>query len=231
LKKIIQQVLGTMKGSPFTNQLYMDLLKMMYELFQIGQKEGFIALESHIENPSKSSVFSKYPHFLSHHHLVTFMTDTIRLVLIGGVAPHEIEGLMDTDIETHQQEGSKPAMILQKVGDSLPGLGIVAAVLGIVITMQAINGPPEVIGHKVAVALVGTFVGILISYGFVQPLATNLDLGHEEETRVYEVIKAGLISFSKGFNPLVSVEFARRTIFSDCRPSFQEMEKLVKGKK
>jgi len=231
LKKIVRRVLGSFKGNNSRSQMYLDLLKMMYEIFQIGQKDGFIALESHIEYPEKSSVFSKYPNFLGQHHLLAFMADTIRLVLIGGVSPHEVEALMDTDIETHHQEGSKPGMILQKVGDSMPGLGIVAAVLGIVITMQAINGPPEQIGHKVAVALVGTFIGILLSYGFIQPLATNIDLAHEEETRVFEVIKAGLLSFSKGFNPLVSVEFARRTIFSEYRPTFQEMETLVKGKK
>jgi len=231
LKKIIRRILGSFKGNNPNSQMYLDLLKMMYEIFQIGQKDGFIALESHIEHPDKSSVFSKYPTLLGQHHLLCFMTDTIRLILIGGVSPHEVEALMDTDIETHHQEGSKPGMILQKVGDSMPGLGIVAAVLGIVITMQAINGPPEQIGHKVAVALVGTFIGILLSYGFIQPLATNIDLAHEEETRVIEVIKAGLLSFSKGFNPLVSVEFARRTIFSECRPTFQEMEALVKGRK
>jgi chemotaxis protein MotA len=231
LKNIKNRIIGSFKSSSLNSQVYLDLLKMMYEIFLIGQKEGFIALESHIEYPEKSSVFSKYPNFLNQHHLLHFMADTIRLVLIGGVSPHEIEALMDADIETHRQEGAKPGMILQKIGDSLPGLGIVAAVLGIVITMQAINGPPEQIGHKVAVALVGTFVGILLSYGFIQPLATNIDLAHEEETRVFEVIKAGLISFSKGFNPIISVECARRTISTENRPTFQEMESLVKGKK
>jgi chemotaxis protein MotA len=231
LTKILKKVLGTLKPSPVNRQTYLDLLKMMYELFQIGQKDGVISLESHIESPEKSSLFKKYPRFLGNHHWVSFTTDTVRLLLIGGIAPHELEALMDTDIETHHQEGTKPGMILQKIGDAMPGMGIVAAVLGIVITMQAINGPPEEIGKKVASALVGTFLGILLSYGFIQPLATNIDLAHEEESRVFEVIKSGLIAFSKGLNPLISVEFARRMIATDYRPSFQEMETLVKGRK
>jgi len=230
LKKILSRVLGSFKDSKLKKEVYLDLLKMMYGLFQIGQKEGAIALESHIEHPEKSSVFSKYSFFLNHRHLLLFMTDTIRLILLGGITPHELETLMDMEIETYHQEGMKPGMILQKIGDSLPGLGIVAAVLGIVITMQAIDGPPEEIGHKVGAALVGTFLGVLISYGFVQPLATNIDMANEEELRVFEVVKAGIVSFAKGFNPMISVEFARRMISDDYRPTFQEMESLVKGK-
>jgi chemotaxis protein MotA len=231
LPKIVACLLGVLKGSTITTQTYLNILKMMYELFLMGQKEGAIALESHIEGPEKSSIFSKYPEFVANHHQFNFMADTVRLILIGGVSPHEIEALMDTDIDTHHQDGIKPGMILQKIGDSMPGMGIVAAVLGIVVTMGAINGPPEEIGHKVAAALVGTFLGILISYGFVQPLATNIDLTHEEEAQVFQVIKAGIVSFSKGLNPLISVEFARRSIGGDYRPSFQEMEAVVKGKK
>jgi chemotaxis protein MotA len=231
LTNIFNQILGTLKESPINRQMYLDLLKMMYEFFVIGQKEGMIALESHIEAPEKSAVFSKYSAFMNQHHLVAFLTDTVRLSMIGGVSPHELEALMDTDIETHHQEGVKPGMILQKIGDSMPGMGIVAAVLGIVITMQAINGPPEEIGKKVAAALVGTFLGILLSYGFIQPLATKIDLVHEEESRTFEVVKAGLIAFAKGLNPLLCVEFARRTISAEYRPTFQEMENLVKGRK
>jgi chemotaxis protein MotA len=231
LKKILGKVLGAVKGHKVKDQIYHDLIKMMYQLFQVGQKEGMIALESHIEAPEKSTIFSKYPDFMRQRHLLHFITDTIRLLLIGGVTPHEIEALMDTDIETHHQEGTKPGMILQKIGDSMPGMGIVAAVLGIVVTMQAISGPPEQIGHKVGAALVGTFLGILLSYGFIQPLATNIDLTHEEESRIFEVIKAGVVGFAKGYNPMVAVEFARRTIFSDYRPTFQEMEKFLKERK
>ncbi|HVN95251.1 MAG TPA: flagellar motor stator protein MotA [Syntrophorhabdaceae bacterium] len=229
LIKIIQKVIGSLKGGSVTRQLHMDLLKLMYEIFQVTRKDGLIALESHIEHPENSKIFTKYPNITKEHHIISFMTDTFRLIVLGGIAPHDIETLMDLDIETHHDEGMKPGAILQKIGDSMPGLGIVAAVLGIVITMQAINGPPEEIGHKVAAALVGTFLGIFLSYGFIQPMATHLDLEAGEDSKVYESIKSGIISLAKGFNPIVSVEFARRSIPSDFRPTFQEMENFVKG--
>ena len=231
LKKILDRVLLIFKKNGRTKETYLGLLKMMYELFVLSQKEGVLALESHIEHPQDSALFKKYPEFVRQHHLLAFFTDTVRLVLMGSVSPHEIEALMDTDIETQNQQGSKPGMILQKIGDSMPGLGIVAVVLGIVITMQAIGGPAEEVGKKVAAALVGTFLGVLISYGFVQPLATSLDLMHEEESRMLEVMKAALVAFSKGFNPMVAVEFGRRSIFEDSRPTFQEMEQGLKGQK
>jgi chemotaxis protein MotA len=229
LIKIIKKVIGSLKGGSVTKQLYMDLLKLMYEIFQVTRKDGLIALESHIEHPENSKIFTKYPNITKEHHIITFMTDTFRLIVLGGIAPHDIESLMDLDIDTHHEEGMKPGSILQKIGDSMPGLGIVAAVLGIVITMQAINGPPEEIGFKVAAALVGTFLGIFLSYGFIQPMATHLDLEAEEDSKVYESIKSGVVSLAKGFNPIVSVEFARRSIPSDFRPTFQEMESFVKG--
>ena len=231
LKLIIQKVLGSLKGSSINTQMYLDLLKLLFEVFQMSRKDGLIALESHIEKPEESAIFSNYPRFLGHHHLLSFMCDTFRLVILGGVPAHDMEALMDTDIETHHHEGTKPGMILQKIGDSMPGLGIVAAVLGIIITMQAIGGPAEQVGKKVAAALVGTFLGIFLSYGFVQPMATNIDISNEEESKVFETIKAALIAFAKGFNPIVCVEFARRAIPSDYRPTFQEMEDYVKGKK
>lgn len=231
LKKIIGKIVATLKGSAVSKQTYLDILKLMFDIFQLSRKEGLIAIETHIENPDKSALFTKYPQIINNRHLLQFMCDTFRLVIVGGVSPHDMEMLMDGDIETHHHEGTKPGMILQKIGDSMPGLGIVAAVLGIVITMQAIDGPPAEVGHKVAVALVGTFLGIFLSYGFIQPLATNIDMANEEETKVFEAIKSGMISFAKGVNPIVSLEFARRTIPDEYRPTFQEMEKHVKGKK
>ncbi len=230
LGKIVKKLVGVFKGAKVSQTLYLDLLKLMHELFQVAQKEGVIGLEQHVENPDKSKIFSKYPALLADRHLLHFLTDTMRLVVVGGAEPFDLESLMDADIETHHQEGAKPGMIMQKIGDSMPGLGIVAAVLGIVITMQAINGPPQEIGHKVAAALVGTFLGILLSYGFVQPLATNLDISAEEEARMFETVKAGVVAFAKGMQPLIAVEFARRTIFQDYRPSFKEMEATLKGK-
>jgi chemotaxis protein MotA len=229
LKKIINRVLGSLKGSKINKQNSLNLLKLMFEIFQVTRKDGLLALESHVETPEKSTIFEKYPEILQQNGVILFMCDTLRLIVMGGIMPHDIESLMDIDIETHHQDGTKPGMILQKIGDSMPGLGIVAAVLGIVITMQAINGPPEEIGHKVAAALVGTFLGIFLSYGFIQPLATNIDIAAEEESNMLEAIKAGIVSLAKGFNPIVSVEFARRAMSSDHRPSFQEMEDFVKG--
>jgi chemotaxis protein MotA len=230
-KKIVQKLIGALKGSKVSKEQYLNLLKLLFELFQIAQKDGVIALESHIETPEKSAIFTKYPDIANDDHLRLFIADTLRLILIGGISPHDLESLMERDIETHHKAGTIPGMILQKVGDSMPGIGIVAAVLGIIITMQAINGPPEEIGNKVAAALVGTFLGILLSYGFIQPLATNIDLANDEESRVFEVIKSAIVCSSKGFNPIISVEFARRTIASDHRPTFQEMENMVKERK
>ena len=231
LMKIVEKVIAVFKGTTANEATYLELLKLLFEVFQMSRKEGLIALEGHIERPEESVIFQKYPQFISQHHLIAFMCDTFRLIILGGVPAYDMEALMDGDIDTHHTEGSKPAMLLQKIGDALPGLGIVAAVLGIIITMQAISGPPEVIGEKVAAALVGTFLGILISYGFLQPLATNLELANDDESKVFEAIKAAIIAFAKGFNPIVCVEFGRRAIPSELRPSFQAMEDHVKGKK
>lgn len=228
LKKIIDRIMATFKGGRVNKTTYLSLLKLMYEIFQITRKDGLLALESHIENPAKSSLFNKYPELVKEKGIIVFMCDTLRLIVMGGILPHDIEALMDVDIETHHQDGSKPGLILQKIGDAMPGLGIVAAVLGIVITMQAINGPPEEIGHKVAAALVGTFLGIFISYGFIQPLATNIDLSNDEVANMLQAIKAGTVSLAKGFNPIVSVEFARRAMSNDHRPTFKEMEDFIK---
>lgn len=229
LKKIVQRVLGLLKGSKIGKATYLELLKMLYELFQVIRKDGLIALESHIERPKESQIFQKYPQFLNNEHLMNFLTDTLRLIIMGGVSPHELEILMDQEIEIHHKDGSKPGVILSKIGDSMPGLGIVAAVLGIIITMQAIGGPAEQVGKKVAAALVGTFLGVFMCYGFLQPIATNIELTNEDETRLLEVIKNGIICTAKGFNPIVAIEFARRSISSDFRPTFEEMEAYVKG--
>ena len=232
MKKIVNRLIGSLKGNnKITKETYLQLLALLYELFNVIRKDGLVALEAHIERPQESAIFKKYPQFLSQHEIMVFITDTFRLLVMGNVPTHEIEQLLDADIEMQHQEGMKPGMILQKIGDSMPGLGIVAAVLGIVITMQAINGPPEEIGHKVAAALVGTFLGIFISYGFLQPLATNLDLANDDESRIFEVIKSGIIATAKGLNPIAALEFARRVITDDYRPAFQEMENFVKGNK
>ncbi len=230
LQKIFAKTLAALKGKTVTKSTYLSVLKLLYELLYMAQKEGLIALEKHIESPAESAIFSKYPDILAHEELIAFMTDTFRMVIIGGIASHDLEALMESDIDTQHNEVKKPSQVLSKIGDTMPGLGIVAAVLGIVITMQAIDGPAGEIGKKVAAALVGTFLGILLCYGFIQPLASNLDISGEKEIQVFEVVKNAISAFARGFSPLVCVEFARRSIPSESRPEFAEMEAHVKEK-
>jgi chemotaxis protein MotA len=230
LKKIVQVSLGAIKGKGATKDSYLSVLKLLFDLLTKGQKEGWIALEKHIENPAESPVFTAYPDLMKNTTLICFITDTFRMVIMGGVSAHDLEALMEADIETQSHDGKKPGMIIQKIGDALPGLGIVAAVLGIIITMGAIDGPAEEIGNKVAAALVGTFLGILLSYGFLQPLATNIDINAEKELIAFEVLKHAITGFAKGLRPILCIEFARRSIPSEVRPGFEEMESFVKGK-
>ncbi len=231
LKKISKSIGFIFKGNPYTKQEYLNLLKSMFELFNLATRDGLINIEQHIESPEKSSIFSKNPFLLKQHHAISFFCDSMKLLLGGGVPPHDLEALLEADLETKHQESSAAPNIIQKIGDALPGLGIVAAVLGIVITMQAIDGPPEIIGQKVAAALVGTFLGVLLSYGFVQPIATHLELLNQIEHRYLESIKAGVVAYTKGNAPIIVVEFARRVIFDDVRPSFSELEEAVKSLK
>jgi chemotaxis protein MotA len=230
LQRIVQKSIGAITGATVTKATYLSVLKLMYELLYMAQKEGLIALEKHIETPAESAIFSKYADILTYKTLISFMTDTFRMVIIGGIASHDLESLMEGDIDTHHNDAKKPSMVLSKIADTMPGLGIVAAVLGIVITMQAIDGPASQIGKNVAAALVGTFLGILLCYGFIQPLASNLDISGEKEMQVFEVVKNAIAAFARGFSPLVCVEFARRSIPGEVRPEFVEMEAYVKDK-
>lgn len=228
LKALGRKLGGALGGEKTTKQQYLDLLTMLYEFFQVAKKDGLVGLEAHVEDPKESSIFAKYPSFLANQHAVHFLCDTVKIIITAGVPPHDLEALMDGDIETHHEEEATPIGILQKIGDSLPGLGIVAAVLGVVITMQAIDGPPEEIGEHVAAALVGTFLGILLSYGMVQPIATNLDVASQANSRYFGCIKTALVAFWKHMPALVAVEFARRTIYSDYRPTFKELEEACR---
>jgi chemotaxis protein MotA len=231
---LIKQLLARMGGffkSPPSKDIYLDLLALQYQLYRLTQQSGVMALEAHVEEPEKSAIFSKFPSFLANHHAVSFLSDSVRVIILGGVTPHDLEALMDEDLDVHHHEALKPAQTLAKVADALPGLGIVAAVLGIVITMQAIGGPPEEIGHSVAAALVGTFLGILASYGFVQPMASSMEHMVEAEGRYLICIKSGLLAVYKGFPPAIAVEFARRTLPEDVRPTFTETEQACKGQK
>jgi len=210
--------------SGYTQVRYLNLLLMLYELFTIGKRDGVLGLETHMEKPEQSTLFKRYPDFLNDHHAVSFLSDTMKVVITGAVGTQDLEALMDADLDTHHEEKAKPAQSLSKVGDALPGLGIVAAVLGVVITMGAIDGPPEEIGHKVGAALVGTFLGILLSYGLVQPLASNIEHRNAEAARYYACMREGIMAFNKGVSPAIAVEFARRNIYTEVRPSFQAIE-------
>jgi chemotaxis protein MotA len=231
LKGIIGSTLGVLKGDPYTKEQYINLLKTMFELFNSAKRDGLIAVEPHVMEPEKSAIFSKNEFLLKQHHALDFFCDTMKLLLGGGVPPYDIEAMLDSDIDAHHAESASAPMLVQKIGDALPGLGIVAAVLGIILTMQAITGPPEEVGMKVAIALVGTFVGILLSYGFVQPLSTHIELLQASEARYYECMKAGIVAYAKGNAPIIVVEFARRVIYSNVRPSFAEVEAAVRGTK
>jgi chemotaxis protein MotA len=219
------------KPTPFTKTLYLESLRLLYELFQTARKDGLVAIEAHIEKPKDSALFKKYPSVLHEHHAVEFLCDSMRLVLVGSVPAHDLEGLMDSEIDVHHENESKTAGVLQKVSDALPGIGIVAAVLGIVVTMGAIAGPIEVIGEKVGAALTGTLIGVLFAYGFIGPLSTALEHLNSAEQRYYAFLKSAIVAFAKGFSPIVAAEFARRSIFSEVRPSFAEMEDAVKRQK
>jgi chemotaxis protein MotA len=230
LKLMAQQAGGVFAGG-IPKQDYLDLLSMQYQLFRLIQQSGIMAVESHVENPAQSPIFSKYPRFLAKHHARDFLNDSLKVMIMGGIAAHDLEALMDEDLEIEHEEAAKPASTLNKVGDSLPGLGIVAAVLGVVITMGAIDGPPSEIGHKVAAALVGTFLGIFMAYGFVQPLSTFFEHMVADHARYTQCIKTGLLAVHKGMPPAIAVEFARRVLPGDVRPSFEETEGVCKAAK
>ncbi|KAB2845266.1 MAG: flagellar motor stator protein MotA [Melioribacteraceae bacterium] len=231
IKKIIAAVPKAIGHKHDSKQDYLELLKSFYELFLVSQRDGLLAIEKHIENPEESEVLSSNKKLLKNKVAMTFFTDTLKVMLSGGVPPHEIESLMETEIETFEMESKPVPHLISKTGDALPGLGIVAAVLGIIVTMGSINQGAEAVGHHVAAALVGTFLGVLLSYGFIGPLATNIEHLLENDVRYLETIKAAVVAYAKGNPPIVAVEIARRTIFSDERPTFSELENFLRGKK
>ncbi len=225
LKKIAAGFGGVFGGSKFNKQRYLDTLKMMYGLLNKARKDGMVALEPDIEDPAKSPLFSKYPAFTKDHHLRDFVCDTMRMAISGGVEPFDLDQMMELDMDVHHHGASQPVQALSTMADSLPGLGIVAAVLGVVITMGALGGPPEEIGHKVAAALVGTFLGILLCYGLVGPVAANMAKLSEDEHAYYHVLRVLMSSYMKGAPPIMAVEVARRAIPGHVRPNFKEVEK------
>ena len=228
--KIMKNVGRVVGGNKYDRTVYLDTLKMFNDIFQTARKKGMMGLEADVEKPEKSEVFKKYPAFLKNHHAVHFVCDTLRMAISGGIPPFDLDQMIDADIEVHHEAHHQPVSSLSTVADALPGLGIVAAVLGIVITMESLGGPPEELGRKVAAALVGTFLGILTCYGFLAPLAAAMTAIDEAEGAYYRVLKAGLIGFVKGHPPIMAMEFARRMIPHAERPTFLEMEKTCKGK-
>lgn len=231
IKKIIGSITKSFGSHGSTKEDYMQMLKAFSDLFLIAQREGLLAIEKHIEAPDKSDILNKAKNFIHDSYRKSFFCDTMKVMLAGSVPPHELESLMDAEIETFEKENKPVAEGLGRVGDSLPGLGIVAAVLGIIVTMSSINEGAEAVGHHVAAALVGTFLGVLMAYGFVNPLAANIAHAAEEKVQDLQVIKAYILAYAKGNPPFVAAEIARRSIFLDQRPTFQELEAALRGKK
>jgi chemotaxis protein MotA len=229
LKGMAGGMVGVLGSSQFGKTRYLDSLKMMYEFLNKVRKEGLISVESDVEKPKESAIFKKYPAFLKDHHVEAFVCDTLRMAITGGVEPFDMDQMMELDMEVHHHEAMQPINALITVADALPGLGIVAAVLGVVITMGALGGPPEEIGRKVAAALVGTFLGILMCYGVVGPVGSSMTKNAEEHNSYLHVLRVLMLSFLKGAAPMLAVEMARRAIPAHVRPSFDEMEKACKG--
>jgi chemotaxis protein MotA len=219
------------KGSHVNKALYMDLLALLFEILTKIRKEGMMSIEGDIENPESSALFSKYPSILHDHHVIEFITDYLRLMVSGNMDAFQVENLMDSEIETHHIEGHIPAHCIAKLGDGLPAFGIVAAVMGVVHTMESLHLPPTELGVLIGHALVGTFLGILLAYGFVGPLAGVVEAKLEEGTKIFQTIKVTLIASLNGYAPAIAVEFGRKVLYSTERPGFAELEEHVKNAK
>ncbi len=231
VKGTLTATLSVFKGAKYKSSDYLDVLTLIHEMLNKARRDGFMSLEEHIENPTNSPLFQKYPKILADHHLLDFLTECLRLMVGSNIEPHELEPLLELELEKHHHEAMAPAHALQKVSDGLPGFGIVAAVLGIIVTMGSIGGDIAAVGAHVAAALVGTFLGILLAYGFVSPLAAAIEAQVEQDSRMYESVKTALLACLRGYNPAVALEFARKTLPSDVRPPFAEFEAHLKANK
>jgi chemotaxis protein MotA len=218
-----------LKGPKHKKDSYGELLSLLHQLFKLAKSKGNLALEGHIENPEESTLFAEFPLVLADHHAMDFLCDYLRLLTMGSENQHELEDLMNQDLETHHHEETAISGALNAMGDGLPALGIVAAVLGVIHTMGSITEPPEVLGHLIGAALVGTFFGILMSYGFVAPMASALGNIIEADAKFFQCMKAGLLAHVAGHPPVISVEFARKTLSSDVRPTFAELEEAFEN--
>ncbi len=231
LKQIAGGLAAVFGGSRYTRERYGELLQMMFQVFNQARRGGWAAVEGDIEEPAKSKIFSAHPDVLGDRHMLAFICDSLRTAAIGAVEPFDLDQMMELDMDAHHHAAAEPVAALSSMADSLPGLGIVAAVLGVVITMGALGGPPEEIGHKVAAALVGTFLGILLCYGLVGPLAARMSKQADEERACHHVLRVSITSFVKGTPPIVAVEMARRAVPPHVRPAFREVEDACRSKR
>lgn len=231
IKSTLKALPTVLKGSKYSKDSYMELMALLYELLGKVRKEGLMSIEGDVERPEESPIFAKYPKILADHHVVEFITDYLRIMVSGNLNAMEIENLMDVEIETHHHEALMPAHIVAKLGDGMPAFGIVAAVMGVVHTMESVGLPPAELGILIAHALVGTFLGILLAYGFVGPLGTLLEQKAEESTKMFQTIKVTLLANLNGYAPAMAVEFGRKVLTSTERPGFTELEEHVKQKR
>ncbi len=228
LMRIVAIIPVALKGSPYNKNTYSEVLRMQYDIFVNSKKGGLLSIEDDVNNPHTSSLFTKYPSFIANHHAIDFFCDAMKMLVNGACSPEELEIMLDSEMETHHDEGALLPTLLNRASDALPGLGIVAAVLGIVVTMKHLDGPPEELGEHVGSALVGTFLGLLLSYGMLAPIAANIENLASDEGKYFNCLKAGLVSFANGAAPSTAVEFARKTIYSFDRPTTVELEPLLK---
>ncbi len=228
LMLIIKQLPIALKGSPYNKNVYSEALQMQYDIFVNSKKGGLLSIEEDVNNPMASPILTKYPAFVGNHHALEYFCDAMKMLVNGACTPEELEIMLDAELETHHEEGSLLPTLLNRASDALPGLGIVAAVLGIVVTMQHLDGPPEELGHHVGAALVGTFLGLLLSYGFLAPVAANLENLAQDESKYLNCLKTGIIAFAFGAAPATAVEFARKTIYTFERPTSTELEPLLR---
>lgn len=231
LKATVAALPQTLKSSKFTKARYMELMALLYDILSKARKEGLMSIERDVESPAESPIFARYPTVSGDHHLVEFITDYLRMMVSGNLNAHEIEGLMDSEIETHHHESLVPSSAIQKMADGLPAFGIVAAVMGVVHTMGSVGKPPSELGLMIAHALVGTFLGILLAYGFVGPIATLLEQKSDEATKELQCVKTALLASMQGYPPAIAVEFGRKVLYSTERPSFTELEQHVRQKR
>lgn len=228
IKAVIGGISSILSGKAYSKADYMEVLMLMSEIFSKIRKEGLVSIEADVDNPHESKIFSNYPKFLKNHHAVDLVADTLRTVMTTSIAPHELESLLDTELEAHHEELMIPSKSVNNVADALPGLGIVAAVIGVILTMAKISEPPAVLGHSIGAALVGTFLGVLMCYGFVGPMARNLEHIANEDKEYLNVLKVALVAFVGGAAPQIAVEFGRRVIPGNVKPTFVEVEEAIR---